>query len=241
MVKFIFEDSEFAPVSHLLAFAYDEGRVFFSNGNSRIIQKLNKVYNTDDFFIIFMDVPPNNKAIVRMYKQYADTIRLKFKNNVVIVPIICIEYFVLNMLLDYGLCQVSSSFEQLKRCLLVDKDVSVGLNYECSVEKLYKSLLNNQSLGCLPNKQKYGEFYKFACPCSRVLCGGNVSLDLFDKSVKLWGKLPVFDDVFKSSLDKDVSCHHADISDILLNVSKSFESLCNQLNVPVFGVELFQY
>lgn len=76
--------------------------MLFSEGNQLLEDKLNFVYNTEDFFYVFIDFVPDNKHLIAQYEGLKDTIINEYGDNVALIPIPCIEFFILRMLFKYG-------------------------------------------------------------------------------------------------------------------------------------------
>lgn len=98
MVRLIFEDNENSAVSMCLLKSCFGSNIHFSNSCNNIkktYNKLNDIYK-NDFFIIFFDMCPDNMDTVGtfndLYRFVSD------KDNVIVIPIICIEYIVLQFL-----------------------------------------------------------------------------------------------------------------------------------------------
>lgn len=100
-MKIIFEDGETSTISQLLLASLLGTDMRFLNGVGNIVEHLRKnadLYK-DDFLLIFIDVVPDNPNTVKDYYRVCTemlTIRgVDFKKSCYVVPIFCIEYYVL--------------------------------------------------------------------------------------------------------------------------------------------------
>ena len=186
-VKFLFEDkynttdiNSSTPSSILLKSCLNGDNIFFSGGNELLETKLASIYNTQDFFIIFIDVVPNNPALVTLYKTLNDKIETNgWSDNVKLLPIPCIEYYIIDMLSVLGVI-----FTKEKQIQDLYNNLYLKINWNnvpkekqlISIEKLYKEIINLQKPYCLRNSNKnkhdyYGDFYKTSCKsCTGKKC-----------------------------------------------------------------------
>lgn len=147
---FYSEDNADNAVSILLSKLLD---IQFTNSNSTI----RKLIINEDNFNVYLDVVPDNKNILGMYSEYRSMLNsreklLGRKLNINIVPIPCIEYFVLKVLVSLG-AVFSFKYSWL----------DVVLHYTVNEHKtLYKSLP--------PKTLEYkGSFRSFEKQCKLLL------------------------------------------------------------------------
>lgn len=95
----LFEDNENTPSSQLLKSCLYGKNIYFSNGNHNLATVATELVNKGNSVIIFVDVLVNSIET----KQIYNAISKKFKNNehVLVLPIICIEYYILKMLCSH--------------------------------------------------------------------------------------------------------------------------------------------
>jgi hypothetical protein len=200
MTKFIFEDNVITPSSKLLKSSYNGSNIYFSSGNSSIIKTLKSVYNKDDYFIIFLDVVPNSKKLMKVYNLLINRIQYeKMNSNTSIIPIPCIEYYLVMLLTDLGMIFTDmNDVKELYNSLY--PEVNWGsIDKSISLEKLFKQVINLQKPYCLRNSSSeehdyYGNFYKISCKdCKDKHCKNFVNFSKEFKAEYLYTCLPVFD------------------------------------------------
>lgn len=104
------EDDPKMPISMALNMSFNGSNVYFSEGNDRLAScmhaQLEKGY---DFVIGFMDLPPDNVSVKQEFKNAIKYFkRCNILESVLLIPVVCTEYFVLNALdsnkaLDLGI------------------------------------------------------------------------------------------------------------------------------------------
>lgn len=197
---FIFEDNENMPVSKLLSM---RGSVYFSCGSRGLRGKLDSLYNGQDTIIIFFDFVPNNINTHNLYLQLLSHIVENGYVSAYIVPILCIEYYVLKMLIECYVFKVGKEYNKLLECLIKNfKWENVPEEKKLiSIEVLFKGILNNSIKRCMRNDSGGvgGEFYTTDSVNCNILnsdyqrcrdaCGS-----LYKKFYNLYTLLPIFDD-----------------------------------------------
>ncbi len=148
---------------------------------------------------MFVDVSPDNIHTVKTYKSlrenFSDYID---KGELFIIPILCMEYIILQSFIRYNYLDASNDF--LLQKLVVDfdyKDTKVqdeihkklfssNTKYKPTLEKIFKAILKNKDSRniCIQNKVKYSEngdtkiqdnnlygmFYTSDCNCDSKYC-----------------------------------------------------------------------
>ena len=229
MIKFIFEDNPNVAISYLLKKCYNGENIEFSCSNTFLPEKLDKMYNTDDIFILYMDYTCNDT----LYNDYLQIRKKILKNckenhsvdnpsNVFIVCIPCIEYIVLKMLHDYDYIDnnnFSSCFGTVDKVLAFDKSTIKSIyntknkqskksNKKVEVQlKYYLTSLSNS----LDNYNVYkdGEFKPDAGDRGSFYISSSASGVPNIKAEQLYTTLPVFDDL-------------CEVGDSYINILKGF-------------------
>lgn len=196
---FIFEDNEDMPVSKLLSI---RGSVYFSCGSRGLRRKLDSLYSGQGIVIIFFDFVPNNVNTHNLYLQLLSHIAESGYVDVYVIPILCIEYYVLKMLVECYTFRVGEEYNKLLECLIKSfKWENVPQEKKSvSVEVLLKEILNNSVKRCMRNDRSIGgQFYvtdSINCnilnsnyPRCKDDCGS-----LYMKFYNLYTILPVYDD-----------------------------------------------
>jgi hypothetical protein len=220
MIKFIFEDSDNTPSSKLLKSCYNGDNISFSNGGkaSKIFRLIKRYKELDASctIIVYFDLPPNNKFVYTNYELLIDFIDDENFDKVYVVPIICIEYYIIKFLVinnyvklketDIGL--INNLINNFDYSDVIVKDFIESSSYNSkSLEHVYKSLLSRLASRqrCLRNSFNYlesgiiddssllGKFYIMDCCCERKYCKPNCTGYLSDKAERLYIELPIFD------------------------------------------------
>lgn len=206
------------PSSELLLSSCNGCNMRFLNGSTRTLDKLKRIMQrdgADTCYIVFYDVSPNNINTVNGYRDLM--IRCKSFKNVYILPIICIEYFLVHMLREMKVLQCGAKLEPFIQYLVDDFDWDKFLSeyrggeflftYKenlkdgrlpgaiKSLEKSYKYILEKQPYECLNNRNSEssdskGRFYKNDCDCEDCLFYQNYTKAY--KAERLVSSLPVF-------------------------------------------------
>lgn len=164
----IFEDNKNVPISELISYVYGNTniKVHFSGGNRNLKAKLAEVYNEEDRYTIFFDLVPDNQTAINEYRKLSDYIGEKEYGNVTIIPIPCIEYYVLKVI---GNREVREIEEVLNFGQYKSTDLCVNLlRGNCkNFEGFCKKVLAHKTAICYRNElgERYGAWYKEDCIC----------------------------------------------------------------------------
>jgi hypothetical protein len=242
MCCFLFEDNENTPSSKLLKKSYNGKNIFFSAGCANLRKSIDDLINKGYHKIVaFVDVSPNNKNTIELYnflsKVKSTTSSWK---NVIIVPIICIEFYIAELCKCYGYFEP----EQLQRNTI--KNLVCDFNWDAmptsdkkySLEKIYKWLFEDkvENQECLKNKNGKGIFYLQDCNCDNCTLSKST---LSEKAEQLYCKLPIFDvleDTEHENKLKRLGINYNNISlDELHKKQQDFyDNICNKLNENKF-------
>lgn len=195
---FVFEDHESSPVSQLLLASINGSCFKFSGGVSRLHKTVQEGYNEKDNYYVLLDVVPNNPITIDWYRKLKKS--FKGYSNVFLLPIVCIEYYVLHMLVTYGYIPNSAILQGV----VFDFDASVVKAYvgtigcKESLEKVCKNIVSSLADLCKRNTNKsdnniYGLFYREDCICDRKFCKEDCNDSLKLKAERLYCSLPLFD------------------------------------------------
>lgn len=200
MYVFLFEDSPRTPSSKLLVNSYNGKSIYFSDGNLLVRSKVEELLNEGcTKIILFLDVNPNNSNTISLL-SHLSTIKYideRWK-DVVIVPIICIEFFIASICKKFGYFNE----EQLQRSIVkylvntFDWNKMPNMVKSKSLEKIYKRLFeaSGKCQFCLENRDGSGKFYLQDCNCEDCdLSKANLLL----KAEQLYMSLPMFEVIDK--------------------------------------------
>lgn len=253
MIKFIFEDSDDTPSSVLLKSSFNGANIEFANGSSRVYRKVLSLrcVSDIDYCIVFFDVAPDNRYTISRYRRLIEDLNeAEIYFPVYVVPIPCIEYVILKLFCSYSYISCSNRIRHLIRYLVEEFNwgiakAELGLNYNGSIEKVYKFLLANQSMLCLRNtisdKNKLsGKFYIKDCDCEERYCRLRCIDSLRLKAERLYTSLPIFDIISKEHAkilyDMGIVTQTLSIGELRLKQSELYKDICTQLGVSGFVV-----
>ena len=187
----LFEDNPTSPVSECLS-ASCVGESFKFAAGSANLRKVIQTLNEEVY--VYVDVVLDNPETVTTYGELVRTFRRN--KSVHIIPIPCIEYYVVQYLHDLGLLDnkyydLSSRTFDFKSFI----DKSFG-NVPHSIETFYKALLNTSKYICTRNTKSVknigtGTFYRTDCACTQY-CRGLCKKSLREKSDLLVSYLPAY-------------------------------------------------
>ncbi|MBR4515196.1 MAG: hypothetical protein IKO61_09965 [Lachnospiraceae bacterium] len=144
-IIFIFEDNTNMVTSKLLTqHSYNKNNIHFANGNGRLFKELKKWYDTSHNYCIYYDYSPENVDVTNGYWQLYDKVQGMdgYANNVMIIPIPCIEYIVLQFLVKYKYIQDNQML--VKSTYLFDYNyIRTAYPNSKSLERMYKHILND--------------------------------------------------------------------------------------------------
>lgn len=259
MIKYIFEDSEQSPSSKLLRSCYNGDNIYFSSGGkaNKILQVVNNCRMKDEkcVIVIFFDLPPNNRYTYINYEVLLDKILTEGYVNVYVIPIICIEYYILKFLIGYNYLVPTDKQKELIKNLItgfdyksevVQKFVNKNSYRKNSLEHVYKELLKELAINskCMLNKQStennnnfYGKFYKENCNCDRHFCRINCNDNLSLKAERLYSKLPGFvliDETHRTLFSKmDIPVVHISLNELFDIIHRQITIICESMDVTV--------
>lgn len=191
----IFEDSKESVISNIITKAYIEPNVRFTNGAKNLEVFLDKYTAIDKHVYCYVDVVPDNPKTVDTF------ISLKAKyvcsSHIHIIPIPCMEYFVLLSLLRFN----KVTEEEISNLLYVktgDSKYTMKCYSDKSFEKYCKRLLNNNKWKCVHNiavkKGGIGYWWGSSCICDYSVSACKEEVYLFDKIAFVISEFPVFPD-----------------------------------------------
>jgi hypothetical protein len=99
MIQFLFEDKKKQLLSIFYERSYSKNvadTFHYANGNSKIADYIDDNFSEEDFICIFLDLAPGNRDIRNIYRQL--TRKRQTYKNLVVIPIICREYYYLKSL-----------------------------------------------------------------------------------------------------------------------------------------------
>lgn len=185
---------DITPSSELLLSSYNGKHFRFLCGSRRVYPKLCNIMKHDEasaHYVVFYDVSPNNINTINGFRDLV--FRCKGLHNVTIIPIICIEYYIIKLLLglevfeckpevwpfvaylvyEFNWAKFLTSYADGKYAKDYWDRLSEGTLPKAikSLEKSYKHVLENQLRSCLINSSRagsnWGLFYTSDCNCDK--------------------------------------------------------------------------
>lgn len=190
-MQLMFEDSREAVISKFLCKAYGDSdsckELEFLGGDTGLVGKVEELCMKDSLYVVLVDVVPDNNATIRAYldlNEYCMSV-----NNICVIPIPCIEYFIIKALGDRSVDEVNQIFEgrHVRETELVQKILRGRYK---SFEIYCKKVVDHKLLPC---QKKNGRYYTQDCICNKPLRGVDcININLHEKAVNVIKKLPVF-------------------------------------------------
>ena len=207
MPKLIFEDAEDSPVSSLIKGYYKEYNwrdyVIFAGGKDNLFNKLQENYLPDEYYIIFVDLLPDNYDVIKSCRRLLKCINKSGYKNVIVIPVICAEYYVLNAFKDYCISN------KLSESVLQFDDYTNICNCN-NFENFCKFALDSIEESCMHTTEYTTGFYNVDCVFK------NLSYEL--KSWMFISEYPLFIEVGNSI----VNCPEANVSMVVKNAIRRY-------------------
>lgn len=218
----LFEDKESTGISQLLTYAYSktegfEKYVYFANGNRNICNKIKEIRQSykDRIILVYIDVVPGKEETIAAYYDCIDWVKDNKDEYVYIIPIPCIEYYVVKAFFDKSLLEVQT-VTQLRNFRDVKYNYKGKELSTEDFESYCKSVVKNYK-SCFKNK---GNFYHEDYLCSvGIHLNDCESMEIMNKAWRLVGSLPIF--VYSKS-NKYVNSKHVDISEVAKNCKEKY-------------------
>lgn len=243
MVRLLFEDSKSSPISRLLLSSMHGEYIHFSEGCEFLLReyfKLSRKYPTD-YFIIFIDTPPNRQDLYNNYIALCNSIN---QDKCSVIPIICIEYIYLRTLagrsirVPYG--KMQNLYDNLV-CKFDYENVRSAIESDTylndSLEHVYKAILNDCVMRCIKNSNDgiNGLFCREDCRCERKYCKIDCNLKLYEKAEYLYTNLPIFpeDISYESIHDRlGIQTVSTSINEVLNDCAQLYNTICDSMKIP---------
>lgn len=205
----IFEDKKDTPSSVLLSSSVIGDKIRFSGGapnmQKAILKELN---NSKESILAYYDVSLDNIDTLDRFQNLCTT----FSDNerVEVIPIPCIEYYLIKLLDYYDL--VKDRFYYEKSSITFDYKSFIDTKFGSepgSVEEFYKILCKKTGYSCCvnrndKNKSHIGKFYREDCDCIEMCKKTKISQR--DKSLNLIKYLPCF--IITEELKEEFRLHN---------------------------------
>ena len=193
MIKYIFEDKESSGISQLYMAGYrDTSNFIFANGKDNIYNTIfREVPNTDTEIIIIMDLVYDNGDTVDCYNNLIDKLVYAGYTKFSIFPIVCSEYYMIQLLKELGLMTgslvVDICIEQGEYKNLTIPLQNSYITSSKNFEKFCKHVLEVMGSKCTSHGK---EFYTQDCECTAPMKSCTMKIGLVDKAIRLLKKYP---------------------------------------------------
>ena len=250
MIFYIFEDKEDSPLSVLFRKAYpakSQKNFRYTEGAGKIPRELLKVdriieTSTDlncEGIIVFLDTVPDNKETVELFLRLERDARLRAKVGkvpLVIIPIICAEYYFLKAFINMGIVQDKFMDIDKEQSISAKQLVQDCINFKAykrtqiSFEAYCKLVLKSALVACATAKTGLGQyFYTNDCmPTCDNDCAVSDYLGLVDKSLYYLRAYPCIPSVAEDK--RDLYKAEAVMTDEIIKICRmQFDMLYTQL------------
>ncbi|MDO5150612.1 MAG: hypothetical protein Q4D76_14675 [Oscillospiraceae bacterium] len=231
----LFEDNPNTPSSRLFKSCLFGDNIYFSNGNHNLAAVAANLANEGNSVIVFVDVSVNSIKTKMVYNALAK--RFKDDEHILVLPIICIEYYILRMLCNHGFLDFVQFQTKEMQSLLQNFVVDItGEPIDKSLEKQYKHILSEIGnkkhcyINRMANNGMRGRFYMCDCPCTESHCTDYKKASIGYKAESLYSTLPVFfvDEAYRKrfkelGLNSDI--HSTDLKDTYNSLVKLYTKL----------------
>lgn len=186
-----------------------------TNGNFNIINKLKECYTPDEQIIIYLDLVPGSKRCRRAWVNISNHLEEKNYKNVLLLPIVCIEYIVIRHIVASGVSVVAPNvLSALQDAIKLDFTKAMSTFQGGTLERKFKDVLDGSRKACLRNKSLpdnidmtapsdlvfAGKYYLYDCNCGYQHCAHEELLK--HKALGVYSSLPYF--VFDQDLVADL-------------------------------------
>lgn len=246
----LFEDKENTPSSQLLKKSLYGENIKFSGSNTALSKVAEQLKSDGHKVIIFFDLAVNNRKTKELYESLSD--KYEDDSNILVLPIICIEYYILKMLYNHGFLDFDL-YKSIDIQYSLDNFVKeiTGVAIDESIEKHYKHILNQigNKNHCYNNKTDAenkgllkGKFYTHGCPCERTYCKVCKTASIAYKAESLYSSLPVFfiDSKYKEyvkGIGLELNMQSVELKGVynkLIKLHTRLHNLYGENNAPVF-------
>lgn len=100
-MEYVFEDNKKSMLVSLYERAYLPSEIMhfhYTNGSARIVGYIKNNFDINTGICIFLDLPPGNQNVRQIYSDIKDLIYKSGYKKIIVIPIVCREYYYLKML-----------------------------------------------------------------------------------------------------------------------------------------------
>lgn len=168
---YVFEDKKDDLLSKLFCKLYDSCIFVYADGNGNLVRIVEDLLiSSDDNILVYMDLIPDNINTVSIYKSLK---RISRKNDfrLVVMPIVCAEYYFIKSLPEYLFLSDKGLKECINKEYYKDSELIEDSDRKCvkNFEKYCKLILLKNVVDCVRHSRKdnskYGCYYEEDCLC----------------------------------------------------------------------------
>lgn len=185
-MRIIFEDNDNIPSSELLKVS-DPDNIIFAKSNSKIIKQIRGIarLHKDEHILVYIDLVPDNPRLLQVYHSIKDYVSVN--PNIIIIPVICIEYYLAKVIryfgYDIGILSIELALSSVKNRENWRSVLPVSFDKCESLEKVFKEFFCEGS--------KYlSEYYWNITKNEHGFYSCDDRATVYEKSCILWGFLP---------------------------------------------------
>lgn len=207
MIYYLTEDKFDSPFVKLFNSAYSKAVLECAGSNGNLeshARYLAKRGSGGNRVIVYMDVVPDNLAVLPIYNALLDLYRVE-KLEVVVLPVVCAEYAFICSVQDIeqaffskvGLHEILSKSSLYKSSeLAVKHSMKSSKAFERFCKLFCRECLSEDCCSVADNSHYSSSYFLDKCNCS----GCQMELSLFEKSVRLLTQYPVVPDYGSDTL-----------------------------------------
>ena len=209
-MKYVFEDGATAKLSRLFQEAYKpESRadICYADGNGKILSFIIRLLknNPNENVVAFVDTIYDNEKTIETYNAlatYAHYVKLQNRIQVIAIPIICAEYYMLMSLEEFGIIDSNSkeysALSAMNGWNNIPTSVDISRYNIHSFENFCKWYLNHLAPGCTRGVQyirsdglNSNTYYTHKCPCG-YKCENTIDIPLEAKALEYVMQYPCY-------------------------------------------------
>ncbi len=267
-IELVFEDNKKTPSSILLKSSSYGQHIHFSGGVNNLLNTALELRGTENIIYAFYDLVPNNSRTVNRYNRWIEDILINktLYYNIYLVPIVCIEFYICEFLLQNNLIALPKDEILALEAMIPNFNYSsVPIKFKTweytanSIEHLFKHLIQQHYLPCIHNKFEYedddntirkspslyGLFYEKDCTCDLRYCRFKSRMTIQYKSEKLYFLLPVFfiKNIRYAPVSDDTvfPYHMITITELVKERQHFYNELCEGLGAAKISIHIMDW
>lgn len=232
-MRFVFEDKADDLLSKLFCSAYDRERnreFIFAGGIGKVAGVVNSILeDTKENVCVLIDAIPGNLCIIKEYRKLRK-IAIEHPGRMIVMPCICSEYYLIQILSRYGLVDPSGMDICLEKqpyfnspLIVTENDKKFCKNFE----KYCKLILLKSVPDCIRHtrgnaeegiNRQYGIYYEKDCKYYKQLKEKAIEY------VQAWPYFPQISDKIESEFSvEELNTKHKELVDLYNDMTRLFK------------------